>query len=223
MQGDAKSAGARCNRTGGHNLLGPLVLRLCVVELGHVLIAAADLDAAARQLETEHGLVSIEGGRHPGWGTANRIVPLGATYLELVAVVDEAEASQSAFGRWVAASRSGAPFGWAVRTPDLDAVAGRLGLTVNAGSRLAPDGGRLTWRMAGIERAAAEPSLPFVIEWGPDTPFPGAAGSHVDVSLQLRGDARRLTDWLGQHQLPITVRPGAPAVQRVTAGERRLG
>ena len=88
------------------------------MELDHVLIAAADLDAVARQIETEHGLASAAGGRHPGWGTANRIVPLGATYLELVAVVDEAEASQSAFGRWVAASRSGAPFGWAVRTPD---------------------------------------------------------------------------------------------------------
>jgi hypothetical protein len=193
------------------------------VELDHVLIAAADLDVVARQFETEHGLASVVGGRHPGWGTANRIVPLGATYLELVAVVDEAEASRSAFGRWVAASRSGAPFGWAVRTPDLDAVAGRLGLTLHDGTRLAPDGRRLTWRMAGIERAAAEPSLPFVIEWGTDTPFPGAAGTHVDVSLQLRGDARRVTDWLGQHQLPITVRPGEEAVESVTVGGRRLG
>ena len=74
------------------------------------------------------GLASSAGGRHPGWGTANRIVPLGETYLELVTVVDEAEAAQSAFGRWVAASRPGAPFGWAVRTDDLDAVAARLGL-----------------------------------------------------------------------------------------------
>ena len=77
--------------------------------------------------------------------------------------------------------------------------------------------------MAGIERAAAEPSLPFVIEWGADTPFPGAAGRHVDVSLQLRGDARRLTVWLGQQQLPITVRPGVPAVESVTVGGRELG
>ncbi len=193
------------------------------MKLDHVLIAAVDLDAVARQLEIEHGLASIEGGRHPGWGTANRIVPLGATYLELVAVVDEAEASQSAFGRWVATAPSGAPFGWAVRTPDLDAVAQRLGLRIDAGSRLAPDGRRLTWRMAGIERAAAEPSLPFVIEWGAQTPFPGAAASHVDVSIDLRGDGRRVSDWLGDHQLPITVRPGEAAVMGVTVGGRQLG
>ena len=118
-------------------------------------------------------------------------MPLGATYLELVRIVDEAEAARSAFGRWVAAARSGAPFGWAVRTDDLDAVAARLGLTVRDGARQAPDGRRLTWRMAGIEQAAAEPSLPFVIEWGAETPFPGAAASNVEVGLELRGDAQR--------------------------------
>src|SRR5207253_9345067 len=57
---------------------------LVLVELDHVLIAVDDLAAAARELEARHGLASIRGGRHPGWGTANRIVPLGQTYLELV-------------------------------------------------------------------------------------------------------------------------------------------
>jgi hypothetical protein len=185
------------------------------MELDHVLIAAADLDE-------DLGLESIAGGRHPGWGTANRIVPLGATYLELVTVADEAEASASAFGRWVAAARPGAPFGWAVRTPDLDAVAARLGLTVRDGSRLTPDGRRLTWRLAGVEEAAREPALPFFIEWGAQTPFPGAAGAHVDVSLELRGDAARIGAWVGGAELPITVEPGDPAVTGVTAGGRRV-
>ncbi|HEY8778025.1 MAG TPA: VOC family protein [Gaiellaceae bacterium] len=73
------------------------------MELDHVLIAVGDLAAAAHEFEVEHGLASIEGGRHPGWGTANRIVPLGKSYLELVAVVDQDEAARSDFGRWVAA------------------------------------------------------------------------------------------------------------------------
>jgi glyoxalase-like protein len=70
------------------------------VEIDHVLIAVADLAAAAREVEEHHDLGSIDGGHHPGWGTANRIVPLGETYLELVAVVDSVEAKQSVFGRW---------------------------------------------------------------------------------------------------------------------------
>lgn len=193
------------------------------MELDHVLIAVADLATAARHLEARHGLASIEGGRHPGWGTANRIVPLGETYLELVAVIDEAEAAQSPFGRWVAGAHPelAQTLGWAVRTHQLDDVARRLGLTVEAGSRAARGGRLQRWRLAGVEQAAAEPSLPFFIEWGQDTPLPGRApathraGSVEIAELQLDGDADRLTAWLGAHRLPITVRPGLPAVTSV--------
>jgi Glyoxalase-like domain len=188
------------------------------VEIDHVLIAVADLAAAAREMEEHHGLASIEGGRHPGWGTANRIVPLGETYLELVAVVDEAEARQSVFGRWVAsgANISGQPIGWAVRTEDIEDVGRRLGLTVRAGSRVTPNGDRLEWRAAGMEEAAAEGSVPFFIEWGAGTPFPGHAlvkhpgGTAVITGILTQGDADRLADWLDGHVLPITVSPGKP-------------
>jgi len=174
------------------------------------LIAAADLASAAR----EFGLASIEGGRHPGWGTANRIVPLGDAYLELVAVVDEAEAAQHPFGRWVAGAPAG-PLGWAVRTDRLDDVAHRLGLTVSDGSRVGRDGRLIQWRLAGVEEAAAEPCLPFFIEWAPRTTLPGHAGDSAEIALELSGDAERLSDWLGDHRLPITVRSGAPAIVRI--------
>jgi hypothetical protein len=184
------------------------------------LIAVADLGAAARALEARHGLASVEGGRHPGWGTANRIVPLGDTYIELIAVADEAEAAGSAFGSWVARARSAParPLGWAVRTDRLDDVARRLEVTVSHHSRSAAGGQTLRWRLAGIEQAATEPSLPFFIEWAPNTPFPGRAeAAHPAravriTELQLQGDGDRLAAWLGPHDLPITVRTGAPAV-----------
>jgi hypothetical protein len=69
------------------------------VELDHVLVAVSDLAESARELEVRYGLASIEGGCHPGWGTANRIVPLGDAYLELVTVVDEEEALASVLRR----------------------------------------------------------------------------------------------------------------------------
>ena len=65
------------------------------MELDHVLFAVADLAAAATEFESRYGLASVQGGRHDGWGTANRIVPLGDAYLELLAVVDEDEAASS--------------------------------------------------------------------------------------------------------------------------------
>jgi hypothetical protein len=192
-----------------------------VIELDHVLIAVSDLDAAGSEFEDRHGLASIAGGRHPGWGTANRIVPLGETYLELVASVDPDVAADSPFGRWVAAAPSGRPLGWAVRTQQLDGIANRLGLAVTTGTRGRDDGLVLQWRLAGMEQAVADPSLPFFIEWGDGTPLPGRAqADHRDGPLrldqvELAGDAERLDDWLGAHHLPITVRAGTPAVTGV--------
>ena len=61
-----------------------------------------DLAMASRSLGDRYGLRSVEGGRHPDWGTANWIVPVGDAYLELVGVVDERVAERSPFGRWVA-------------------------------------------------------------------------------------------------------------------------
>jgi hypothetical protein len=193
------------------------------MQIDHVLIAVADLAVAAREMEERHGLTSIEGGHHPGWGTANRIVPLGAAYLELVAVVDAVEARQSVFGRWVADGTTGRsrPIGWAVRTDGIDDVARRLGLTVRAGSRLTPTGGRLEWRTAGVEEAAADGSLPFFIEWGAGVPFPGhVVVEHRDgiptiTGILIQGDADRLALWLDGHALPIIVRPGNPMLAGV--------
>jgi Glyoxalase-like domain len=191
------------------------------VELDHVLIAVADLQAAARTLQTRDGLASVEGGRHAGWGTANRIVPLGDAYIELITVVDEAEAAGSAFGRWVAAglrSDPGRALGWVARTDRLDEVAGRFGLVVSEGSRPGRDGRLLHWRLAGVEEAAAEPALPFFVGWGEGTPLPGRAEAKHPAGevrlecLELSGNEERVSAWLGTEDLPIAVNTGPPAV-----------
>ncbi len=194
------------------------------MELDHVLFAVSDLDAAARELEARHGLASVEGGRHAGWGTGNRIVPLGEAYIELITVVDPAEAAASAFGCWVARTiqpRPAQPLGWVARTDELDDVAGRLGLDVSAGSRAGRDGRVLSWLLAGVEAAAAESSLPFFVEWGAGTPLPGRtpvthpAGAVRLTGLELSGDRTRLSTWLGTESLPLTVREGEPTVTAV--------
>jgi len=191
------------------------------VELDHVILAVGDLDVVAGYLERDHGLTSYFGGSHTHWGTANRIVPLGASYLELLAVVDDNAAATSDVGRWVGdgATARGAPIGWAVRPDDLDATTLRLGLTAHDGSRARPDGVVVHWRMAGIERAFSEPQLPFFIEWTDDATYPGAADSSaLDVrieSIELEGDAAKLDAWLGTHAIPIEISPGRAGIVRV--------
>jgi hypothetical protein len=193
------------------------------LELDHVLIAVRDLTHAAQVLDEQYGLASIEGGRHLSWGTANRIVPAGDAYLELVAVIDEERARSSAFGRWVATAGPWPiqPLGWAVRTASIDDVAERLHLEVANGSRTRPDGRVLEWRAAGVERAASDPALPFFIEWGRGTPHPSEVPTTqspaiVEVcGLELRGDEAELSKWLGVHSLPVVIRAGRSAVTSV--------
>ncbi len=187
------------------------------MELDHVLIAVDDLDTATREVEERYGLVSVEGGRHQGLGTANRIVPLGETYLELVAVVDDAEAVGSGFGSWVAGGEPPRLLGWCVRTDDLDGVAERLGLTIADGARARPDGDVVRWRMAGLERSASEQSLPFFIEWGAGTPYPGEAlaqSATID-ELRLQGDPDRIAQWVAGANLPLSIGEGEPRLLAV--------
>jgi Glyoxalase-like domain len=196
------------------------------MELDHVLIPLANLSGAVSEFEGRYGLVSVEGGRHADWGTANRIVPLGDSYLELIAVVDPAEARQTAFGRWVANARAGQPLGWAVRTDDLGAVAGRLGLHIGSGSRFTPTGDLLSWRIAGIERAMAEPWLPFFIEWAARSRLPGRvdvehpAGASGIKQLIIAGEPKRLSSWFDGRRLPVTLADGDSGVIGVVLSTR---
>jgi Glyoxalase-like domain len=100
-------------------------------------------------------------------------------------------------------------------------VARRLGLAVTRGGRVRPDGRSISWRTAGIEVAASEPSLPFFIEWADEMDLPGRATvAHPFHGIRLArlviaADPDRLADWLGKHRLPVDVRRGDAAVVQV--------
>ncbi len=149
----------------------------------HVQVAVSDLDVAARTLREEHGLVAVAGGRHPGRGTANMIVPLGDSYLELIAVVDRGEAGGRPTSMRVArAVEQGRTFAvWSARVDDLDGARAALaarGLELpdaTAGARLRPDGVELRWRMQELVPDARFSPLPFLIDWAlPPELYPGA-------------------------------------------------
>lgn len=195
-----------------------------MLRIDHVVCAVPDLDAAADRFRRDHGLDSAPGGRHAGWGTANRIVPLGHDYIELIAVEDEAVAAGTRFGRAVLERAQGGG-GWlaiCVSTDDLDAVAGRLGLDVIAGARERPDGTEVRWRSAGLEDPRREPFLPFFISWGAAESHPGRlrAGHGVHATgiarIDVQGDDRSLRSWLGGDDLPIRVMDAGARVVSVT-------
>jgi len=202
------------------------------IEFDHVIRGVSDLDGAGTRLLSEHGLSSVAGGRHPGHGTGNRIVPLGTDYLELMAIVDRAEASESPLGRWVGeALRDGDRFlALCLRTGSLDLVAERLGLETLAMSRSKPNGETLRWRLAGLDRMMGPERLPFFIQW--DVPLDRHPGrepaDHRAAPLglawvELGGNARRIHEWVGTDGLDLRVVSGKPGVRalgiRTRAGE----
>ena len=144
--------------------------------LDHVIVAVPDLDATDATLGAELGLEVAGGGEHPAFGTRNRLVWLGDSYLELVAVADADRAGGSWFGALVsdalAAEPGGACVGFAIATDDLvrDVAAldwrGPAFEGITDGERRRPDGQVVRWRSARPPGDPA-PCLSFLIEHDP--------------------------------------------------------
>ena len=137
--------------------------------LDHIVYAGPDLDEAARRVERLTGVRPVEGGRHVGLGTRNRLLGLGGRrYLEVVGPDPE----QPMPGR-------PRPFGldgldgprlvaWAIRADDLEErverarAAGHDPGDAEPMSRRAADGELLRWRLTPIRVGP----VPFLIDWG---------------------------------------------------------
>jgi hypothetical protein len=192
--------------------------------LDHVILVVEDLDKASDELRRSHGLASTPGGRHPGHGTSNRIVPLGGSYLEVMAVTDPAEAASSPMGRWAMAAATDllVPAALCLRTDDAGAEAARLGLEPRVMSRTRPDGVVLSWRLVGVDETFGPQRLPFFIQWDDMNLHPSRtwAPHRLGVGgidrVVLSGDAEAIRRRIGEHpDLPLFLEPGAPGVRSV--------
>lgn len=190
-----------------------------MLAIDHVVVYVNDLESAADRLERRYGLTSVPGGVHAGLGTANRIVPFGRDYLELLTVIDPESFARTG----LAVPEQPRLWGWMARASDFDDRAERLGLGVVPMSRDGDGGAALSWRLAGMEHIATEPSLPVLIDWDVDEPEHPArvAVSHPrPVSgiawLELRGDVQSLDRCCGDRSgLPLRVTSGAPEITAV--------
>ena len=197
-----------------------------ISRIDHAVLAVRDLDASATRLREEHGLRFAPGGRHLRWGTANMIAPLGHDYLELLGVVDEDVGTGTVLGRTLLELSADGDrwFSICLADDDIEATAGRLGLTVQPGSRTRPDGTEVRWRGAGIEERGPDLWLPFFISWDvPATLHPGAAPAEHSIAVEriawaeVGGDEERLREWLGGADAPIRVDGGGDRRVRAVA------
>ena len=161
--------------------------------LDHIVIAVLDPDAAAAELEQRVGLACTGGGRHPLWGTYNRLAWFGDTYAELIGVFDRTLTGHGPISRAVMAALDAGRGGfvtYAVATDDAAGDRARLcaagaGLgEVEARSRTRPDGEIVRWR-AAFPPALGPDRPPFIVEhelvgaeWGAEVRAARAGAAH---------------------------------------------
>lgn len=179
-----------------------------LIGLDHFIVAVRDPDEAATELERELGLRAGPGGRHTQYGSFNRLLWLGDSYVELLGIADRTLAEHAWFGSRALQVLDGAGGGYvglSLASDDLAADMGGLHAQGSllgppeAGERARPDGGTVRWKVATAE---PDPELGhlFLIEhdssgaeWTPDDRARRATESHP-----LGGPAR-----LARVELPV--------------------
>jgi hypothetical protein len=184
-------------------------------DIDHVILAIDRLEAGIEEFTRLTGVTPARGGEHPGRGTQNALVALGAgRYLEILAPLPSAaKPAEITFTRLT-------PAGWALQTSDVPAIAARLkaaGFNAQAptpGSRRRPDGSLLEWQTTGAGGAGLD-LAPFFIQWGAGTAHPSSTspgGCRLESLELVEADPaplQRLLDAVGYKA-------------RVRAGERSM-
>ena len=165
----------------------------------HLVYAAPVLDDAVDSLAERLGIRPSAGGKHPN-GTHNALLALGnSCYLEVISpdpsqFNQEAE-SALAFGLdWLKVPRL---VTWAVLAPSLEEVASASQAAgydpggIQEGGRVRPDGVALRWRTTKRPETRegwpppGDGIVPFLIEWGEDTPHPASTSAQGVRLLEL--------------------------------------
>jgi hypothetical protein len=144
--------------------------------LDHIILGCNDLNAGVEFVYQRTGVRAAAGGVHPGAGTKNALLSLGALrYLEIIAPDPVQPASSDP--RHVASLRNPALVGWAVHRHDVKKFApvlqsaGVESVGPKPGSRVRPDGKTLNWASLTL-KDDEDGILPFFIEWGADSLHP---------------------------------------------------
>ena len=151
------------------------------MQIDHVTIGAADLEAGAEFVRSRLSAEIPNGGKHPHMSTHNKVARVGdGAFLEIIAI--DPDASPPPRPRWFGLddpaqkarlAKSPRPIGWVARTDDMAAVQARS--PVDLGPALSLSRGNLTWKLT-IPDSGMQPFsglIPAFIEWDGE-PHPSA-------------------------------------------------
>jgi len=173
---------------GGAIAAQPLLYKIDAVPamFDHMILGIEDLDRGIVFVEERLGVRAVFGGVHPGRGTQNALLSLGAQrYLEIIAP-DPKQTVEPQYPQ-VLHMREPHLLGWAVHTNDIAGLAKKIGAAgikfqgPADGSRARPDGKVLHWKSLRLDDDRGG-LLPFFIEWSRDSLHPSVdapAGCHL--------------------------------------------
>ena len=198
-----------------------------MARVDHLVWAAPDLERAVEDLARLTGATARAGGAHPGAGTRNAILGLGArTYLEVLAP-DPAQAPLAA-PAGLSDLTTPRLHTFAVASERLDRVAAKLekaGLPhpgVIPMSRRLPNGRLVRWRLLVPAGHPYGPLAPFFIDWG-DSPHPAdeAGGDCRLTALRItHPQAWSLRPLLERLEVEVAVEDGPPGLHARLATPR---
>ena len=192
----------------------------------HLMWGAADLAEGMAEIRRLFGADPVPGGAHPGLGTRNALLGLAdGRYLEIIAP-DPDQYPSGGFAAALADLARPALVTWALRSPDLPAVARQLsaaGLGIRGPvptRRATPDGAELAWELLFARDHDFGALMPFFIDWGEsahpaDDLQPAGTLEAITVESPHAAALRRL---LGSVDVPLVVRTAAePALHATIA------
>jgi hypothetical protein len=160
----------------GVALSSPFAAQAQDLHIDHILWATPDIAAEAKSLETRSGIQPVYGGAHPGRGTANYLISLGAeTYLEIIGPNPDTPNEHEPRTDMMRNMTASAVYTFAVSTSNLDAFASaadELGLGTigpTPGARDVPSGETLRWQTLFVSGHDFGDAIPFAIDWGDST------------------------------------------------------
>ncbi len=135
--------------------------------LDHIIIGVNDLARAEVIFGQNLGLAVSGGGVHPTGGTANRVIVIGDTYIELIAVREPGEAQRSMLGRL---AKGDGYLNFVLSSNDIFADSAAIvqrGTPVIGpmpGQLTSPGGRARGWLRTDIERPDLTQRYPFIIQ-----------------------------------------------------------
>lgn len=135
--------------------------------LDHIIIGVNDLEQATSIFSQKLGLAASGGGIHPSGGTANRIIVIGDTYLELITARTPGEAQQSMLDRL---AKGEGYLNFVLSSNDIEADSKAMlsrGVSIigpKQGQLRSADGRIRRWSRTDVERPDLTQRYPFLIQ-----------------------------------------------------------